>query len=393
MNTLPNFLLAIICLSLLQCTSPESKDSFILKGNINGQDTGRIVLRMVPDSVPVFDTAIIRNGKFVFNGILHEPLLATLIAGNDSNTTSFYIEPAVMHIELIHNKFNEFRMTGSKTQEEDELLKRLLSRSDSTYRVLAQVTTDIQLALDQTGDPELKKTFQTQIDSIDTEIIKYRRQLNEVNLEFVKSHPNSYLSPSNLLSLWQQEYLSLDSVKSIFNRFEPRVKESKDGKFLMSFITMWENLQIGAISPEIKAIDINGAPFSLLQFREKNVVLVEFWASWCRPCRSSFPMLKTLYSKYHSKGFDIVSIANFDINRASWKMAIKQERVENWHHLATIFQREPPANSNILHDYPLSPIPISFLIDKSGRIAGSWKGYSKETEQELKTELQELLEQ
>lgn len=391
MNILPNFLLAIICLSLFQCISPEPKDSFTLKGKINGQDTGLIVLRIVPDSVPVFDTVVIRNGRFVFRGTIHEPMFATLIAGNDSNTANIYIDPAVMNIELTHNKFSEYKMTGSKTQEENELLKRLLSSSDSTYRVLAQANTDKQLVLDQTGDPELKKCLLRQIDSIDADIIKCRHQMNDINLGFVKSHLNSYLSPSKLLSLWQQEYLSLDSTNAIFTRFDFRVKESKDGKFLMSFITMWENLQIGVMAPEIKAIDIHGNPFLLSQFRGKNVILIEFWASWCRPCRSSFPMLKSLYSKYHPKGFDIVAIANFDTNMESWERAVKQERVEEWHHLATIFQRDQPINSNILHDYPMSPIPIPFLIDKSGEIVGNWKGYNHETEKELTKKLNELL--
>ena len=94
--------------------------------------------------------------------------------------------------------------------------------------------------------------------------------------------------------------------------------------------------------------------------------------------------------KYNQKCFDIIAI-NYDVYKDSWKLAIKQENIENWHHLGTIAQKDSPINKQILQDYPYSPLPISLLIDKSGVIVGSWKGYSPENEVVLEGKVAELL--
>lgn len=386
------YLLIFFSLVLSNCSHPEKPNkSFTLIGKINGLDTGKIVLRFFPDSNSVFDTARISNGEFIFKGTINEPLNAELDAGNDSNKTSFYIEPAVMKIFLTRNKFSEFKMSGSITQEEYELIDRLGANNYKNRRSLQDASFKNLELINNTNNEETKKQLEKENEELDKQIEQSINNDFKIWLDFIKAHPNSYLSPLYLLMLREREYLTFDSTKSLFNSLDIKVKVSKYGLHTTEFLKIQEKTQIGATAPDFNAIDINDQPISLAQFRGKKVILIEFWASWCHPCRSSFSFLKSLYKKYNSKGFEIIAVSNFDLNKDSWKSAIRQENIENFRHLATIFQRDKPINKDILRDYPLSPIPVSFLIDKSGKIVGSWKGYSPENEKLLDNKLEELL--
>ena len=132
-----------------------------------------------------------------------------------------------------------------------------------------------------------------------------------------------------------------------------------------------------------QAMDINNQTITLSQFKGEKEVLLDFWASWCVPCRQSTPHLKTLYKQYHSKGLEIIAVTCFDKNQESWVSAINQDSTNLWYHVATIFSNGETINEDICLDYPIMPIPRTILIDKEGKVMGSWEGYSKENEEAL----------
>ena len=193
--------------------------------------------------------------------------------------------------------------------------------------------------------------------------------------------------------LEERNYISFDTLKMIVNKLDPKVKESAKGKYLLKYIRIKENTQIGKIAPDFKAVDSNNQPVTLSQFRGKNVVLIELWASWCVPCREGFPFLKTMHRKYNQKGFEIIAIAYPETDKKTWMSAVKGEGIDNWYHLATLFYHGEPMNSNSLQNYTYGPIPRSFLIDKEGKIIGSWGFYSKANEEALDKILDKLLNQ
>jgi peroxiredoxin len=115
---------------------------------------------------------------------------------------------------------------------------------------------------------------------------------------------------------------------------------------------------VGEKASDITLPDVKGNNISLSSLQGK-VVLIDFWASWCGPCRRSEPELKKLYEKYQSKGFEIYGVS-LDADKFAWKMAIKQDRI-NWLHVND-------AKGEVAGKWNVMYIPNTYLIDKTGKV-------------------------
>jgi peroxiredoxin len=155
-----------------------------------------------------------------------------------------------------------------------------------------------------------------------------------------------------------------------------------------------ENIRIGASAPDFKAYDINNKIVTLSEFKDKSIVLLDFWASWCVPCRQSIPYLKTLYRSYHSKGFEIISVS-IDMKKDAWLHAIKEEGIDIWCNIpvAENYSSGPSfiTKDDIYYNYDVGAVPTYLLIDRNGRIVGHWKGLSAENEKALDDKIVEFL--
>ena len=386
------YLFLLLCLTLTNCKPTEKQDNqFTLNGKIIGQDAGTIIIRYVPDSIVVYDTIQVIKGEFVFKGTINYPVQVNLNAGNQLNETRLYIEPGVMNLVLTKDKFAGFKLTGSKTQEESELLEKMM---EPAYKIVQPFVDQISKNLDlinDSPDEAIKKQLEKENKEIEMRRFKtLNDESSRIWLSFVKSHPKSFLVPQHLKMLEDRNYMSFDSLKVNVNKLDSKVKESRDGKNLLKYIRIKENTQIGKIAPDFNAVDSNNQPVTLSQFRGKNVVLIELWASWCAPCRQGFPYLKTMHRKYNQKGFEIIAIALGDIDKKTWMSAVKEEGIDNWYNMATQFRQGESFNNNIFQNYR-GPVPQSFLIDKEGEIIGSWGFYSKADEETLDKILDKLL--
>ncbi|MCX6208424.1 MAG: TlpA disulfide reductase family protein [Bacteroidetes bacterium] len=135
------------------------------------------------------------------------------------------------------------------------------------------------------------------------------------------------------------------------------------------------------VVPDFTANDIDGIPLKLSNFyKGKKVVLIDFWASWCGPCRMENPNVVAAYQKYHSKGFDIISVS-LDKTKEAWLAAIKEDKL-NWTHVSELKYW----NSEIAKQYGVQSIPTNFLIDGNGKlIAAELRGL------DLEIKLKEIL--
>jgi peroxiredoxin len=135
------------------------------------------------------------------------------------------------------------------------------------------------------------------------------------------------------------------------------------------------------IVPNFTAHDADGKPVTLSNFyKNKKVVLIDFWASWCKPCRMENPNVVAAYEKYHSKGFDIIGVS-LDRTKEAWLAAIKEDKL-NWTHVSELKYW----NSEIAQQYGVQSIPTNFLINGNGKlIAAELRGI------ELDMKLKEIL--
>jgi peroxiredoxin len=387
MKTTSECILILICLILSNCTQTDKgAKSFTLKGEINGQNSGNIVLSYAPDSTVILDTAEIKNGKFVFKGMILEPTRAEINGGNESNRTDIYLEPGVMKVILTQDRFEDFKMTGSKAQDEmSELIKMekpIYKRDEIFSEQLSSISDSMKNSNNEVRSKQLEKNYQ----EINKQLWQTREEINSTWLNFVLANPKSFVTPYYLNMLQANEAISLDSVKSIFSGLDITIQNSKYSKYIKDDIRKQENILVGAIAPDFKAIDLNNKIVTLSEFKGKNVVLLDFWASWCVPCRKSIPYLKALYNKYNSKGLEIIAVS-LDMNKKAWISAVNQDSTYIWRHvpIAEKYAADPSqiTKDDIYTNYFVQSIPVQILIDKNGKIIGRWGGATLENEESL----------
>jgi peroxiredoxin len=384
-----------ILMVIYSCTSYSDKNSkkFTLEGEINGQDTGKVVLRYFLNTTLIRDTAEIKNGKFIFTGRIFEPIIATLRDVNDLELAFIYLEPRKMKIVLAKDKIAEFKMTGSKTQTEFELVNKMEGLISERLSMLKEQRHKISDSINKSKDGPAKLMLEKRAAEIDSLWTKTRDQLDIIELKFILENPKSFLTPYYLLRIEEREVITLDSVKSILNGFVDPIRNSKYGKLITEDIRKKENTLIGAQAPDFKATDYNQKTVTLSQFKGKSVVLLDFWASWCVPCRKSIPHVKSVYKKYHSKGLDVIAVS-VDEKRNDWIEAIKQDSTNLWYHIlvAEKWGVGPITNDDIYQNYYYHGVPYQILIDKNGKIIDHFVGYSKENEELLDKLLSQIFE-
>ncbi|RKE57083.1 TlpA family protein disulfide reductase [Sphingobacterium detergens] len=147
----------------------------------------------------------------------------------------------------------------------------------------------------------------------------------------------------------------------------------------------------GSKAFEFQAADINGKPLELAVFKGK-YVLLDFWASWCVPCRKGNPHLIDLYGKYKNKGFEIIGVASDDQNPAAWLKAVEQDKIEIWNHVLSGLKMEKgefDRSKSISDHYGISTLPTKILINPEGIIVGRY-GSGAGTDDELDKKLAEV---
>lgn len=390
------FFFSLIIASFSQSNS--NLKPFTIKGKIIGENSGSIVLQYYAEKFKwIWDTVSIKEGEFVFKGNITHPISARIGGSDDLNTALIYLEPGDMTITLTKDKFTELKMTGSKTEQEANDLDRLKEPINKRNNLLYAQSISIRDSIEKTKNKAILDKLNKKYDEIDQLRIQLRKARYVIDINFVISHPKSFVTPSVLLEIEKNEFIVLDSLKSVYNKLDITIQNSILGQEIKKDITKKTNSTVGVNAPDFKAIDIlTNQPVTYSEFKGKNVVLIDFWASWCGPCREKFPHLKSLYQKYHSKGFEIIAVS-LDRTKKAWISAIKQDSLEMWHHvwMAERYTDGPAyfTKDDICENYFVQPIPVQILIDKDGKIVERWDVNNIENGKELDEKLAKLFKE
>ena len=133
-------------------------------------------------------------------------------------------------------------------------------------------------------------------------------------------------------------------------------------------------MSAGGPAPDFTKLDANGKSVSLSQFKGK-YVLLDFWGSWCSPCRQAMPHLKELYAAYAPKGFEVLGISSEKVSsqsqaEAMWKQAIEKDGLP-W---TNVLNNEPAMKQDVVQMFSIEAYPTQILLDKEGKIIGKWTG-------------------
>ncbi|PBI90786.1 Thiol-disulfide oxidoreductase ResA [Flavobacterium sp. ACN2] len=265
-----------------------------------------------------------------------------------------------------------------------ELHKPTKKIRDSIIKLQKEVNSKIEIEQDSIIKEQLKLRYDTLENANDENAIE------ELKLDFVfaKKHLNS-LAALQLVRMNVNRFIGMnfyDTYEEVFQNFTPEIRNSEKGRQMAENLQYFKQSKVGSAAPNFTLQDSNGKVISLDEFKGKQYVLIDFWASWCGPCREELPYIKELYKKYHQQGFEIISVAKDD-KPDLWKKAIAKEKIENWRH---IFTSED--NRTIIKDYFVNGIPHKILIDKNGVIIGKWKGSGENNKHDLQQLLKSIFE-
>jgi thiol-disulfide isomerase/thioredoxin len=330
------------CLCLMSlCYVTAFGQQFTLNGKITGKNTGTIYLSYTDSNGhSKTDSSVIATGSFLFKGAIKEPQSAFLRTNlrvrdmADPDLTTLFIEPVKMKLEITAGDFKNFKLEGSKTQ--DEL--HALNKQKEPIRVQLKPYYDAYNVANNEYIAAIKaKLPQKQLDvlhekanDIRNQFDPFNEKMEKIDHAFIAKHPDSYLSAS--LLTYRLSDLPLDTVLLYYDQFTPRIKDSSFGRQLFTEIEKLKKGAPGAIATLFETSDIHGQPIGLADFKGK-YVLLDFWASWCIPCRKGNPHLKELYAKYQPQGFEIIGISDDDTKPDAWKNAVAQDCIGMWKHV------------------------------------------------------------
>lgn len=375
---------SICCLLLHAQDKKPANNNFTLAGKVIGRDTGIIWLNYLDkNGNAVNDTTRLKNGSFIFKGVIAGPEYAVLMgdtksrSSDDPNLKELFISPGNMTILLYENDFYHAKLTGSPMQADMDEVNKQKEAIIKVERVLGSNLENINQRLRNGKDTAGLNTIR---DSILNQFKLCGEQNKKIDYAFITSHPASYLSPYLMNYYFGGRKLPLDSAQLFYNTFTIKVKNSPAGKSINEDINARIASSPGKMAPVFAKVDIDGKNLDLTSFRGKSYVILDFWASWCVPCRQATPYIKELYNKYHSKGLDVVSLS-WDSDPKAWKAAINEDSTGIWHHLlANVFL---PHDNGLRTMYAIEGIPTFVLIDKKGIIMGRWTGMGKDEEAEI----------
>jgi thiol-disulfide isomerase/thioredoxin len=200
-----------------------------------------------------------------------------------------------------------------------------------------------------------------------TQSVALARQKFKMQQHFIAGHPDAFVSLYQLNGL--EDTYTADGYIAAFNSLSDRLKHSGIGKGIEARLEKYKNTLPGRAATDFSRKNQHGKPVRLSDYRGKLVIL-DFWGSWCVPCRQSHPHLKELYAKYKSKGLEIVAVANekntgnIESAKKAWLAAIKKDDI-NWVH---VLNTEETDTQDIAKAYDIASYPTKLLLDKDGKI-------------------------
>jgi peroxiredoxin len=349
-------------------SSPSADSTYTLTGDIEGLDSGWVYLLHRQLGNDRMDSVLIRNGQFVFTGAANEPEFCNLGAA-PNGTREFYFG-----FFLQHGKLN---LTGRKGQMTDAQVFMTGSPAEDDYKNFLEGKRKIDSVgnfLEQYYNDARAKNDRRLLDSLTPLLYaQYDRQRQLVK-SFARMHPASFVSAFVV-------YTSLANdpgpreLDSLYNGMDIAVRGSFFGRMLKDAMDLANKTAIGSPAPDFILTDTHDKPVPLASFRGK-YLLVDFWASWCGPCRAENPNVVKAYRKYHPKGFAILGVS-LDDQKSNWEKAIKKDKL-SWTQVSDLKGWESSAAAL----YGVKAIPMNFLLDKEGKILG--KGLrGKELEDKL----------
>jgi peroxiredoxin len=376
MKGIIGFFFALVSLSAqAQTTTNFTISGTATTGNLS---VAKVYLQYQSEGNNTMDSSDFVNGKYSFKGNISEPVLARIrvkyspdaagkmikpMPGRD--LISVFLSSGDITINSI-DSFSNITVNGSVAQDDYTMLTK-------SFQPLNEQMNALYKQFEEAGDDEAKKkAIEDKADSLD-------KLQKKMYADFVTTHPNSPIALYcvNVFAGWD---INPELVAPLYAKLPATTQQSFSGKNLGDRIAIARKTAIGNVAPEFLQNDTLGNPVALSSFRGK-YVLVDFWASWCGPCRRENPMVVKAFQQFQAKGFTIVGVSLDQPGaKEKWMDAIHKDAL-TWTHVSDLKYWE----NEVAKQYGIRAIPQNFLLDPSGKIIA--KNLNGETLEKKLTEV------
>lgn len=349
----------------------QAEKGFILKGNVSGLGSGKQIYlvnhNFKTNRLDTIARTVSSDGEFSLKGSVAYPQQCYLFVQGIKTDLTVFVENTGISVSGNIEAPDAVVVTGSESQTEMDNYNKQHAAIMSRKPLLAAEYQKAKDAGDEVGAEAAFKKFE----AMDAEARRFA-------LTFVANNPKSYVSALILLKNFNNK--NPEETNALYNKFSEAVKQSSAAWAIKKRLNIWATTSVGKQAPLFSGKDPEGRPIALNDLLKKGkYTMIDFWASWCKPCRAENPNVTKLYKQYHAMGLNILGVS-LDANAVAWKKAIADDGLI-WEHISDL----KGWGSDYAVLYGIQSVPATFLLDANGKIVG--KNLQGE---ELTTRLKEL---